>query len=80
MGILFDKFLIWNLKKKSRKNEIIHSEIVFTKGVQSNINTKPSTRLSLRIIFFSQTKLLIPKALKAGRNNPNKNTKIGDTH
>ena len=67
-------------RKKSRKKEISHSEIVFTKGVQRSINTKPSTRLSLRIIFFSYTKLLIPSALNAGSSNPNKNTITGDTH
>tara|TARA_B100000795_G_scaffold243776_1_gene207883 strand:+ start:274 stop:489 length:216 start_codon:yes stop_codon:yes gene_type:complete len=67
-------------RKKSRKKEIIHSEKVFIKGVQSSRNTKPSTRLSFRIIFFSYTKLLMPSALNAGRNNPNKNTSTGDTH
>jgi hypothetical protein len=67
-------------RKKSKKKEIIHSATVLTKGVQSSRNTKPSTRLSLRIIFFSYTKLLIPRALNAGRSKPNKNTKTGGTH
>tara|TARA_B110000967_G_C18700782_1_gene467739 strand:- start:125 stop:337 length:213 start_codon:yes stop_codon:yes gene_type:complete len=65
-------------KKKSKKKEIIDSEKVFTKGLQSIINTNPSTRLSLRITFFSYTKLLIPKALNAGRSSAHKNTKKGD--
>jgi len=67
-------------RKKSKKKEIIHSETVFTNGAQSIRNTKPRTRFSLRIIFFSYTRLLIPRALNAGSNSPIKNTKIVGTN